>query len=100
MMRRARLPIEALPAWCQLNGVELYNVSVRKAERGKGSGLFATNTVSESHSLLLSCPRDLILSLESIRSQAKIDKHLRELLGAIGQFAEVNEKRATRPDQR
>jgi hypothetical protein len=92
-MRRARLPVEALPAWCRLNGVELYNVSVREAEQGKGKGIFAAATVSEAHSLLLSCPKDLVLSLESIRNQAKVDRHLRELLEAVGEFAEVKWER-------
>ncbi|CAG8148779.1 unnamed protein product [Penicillium olsonii] len=95
-MKRGYLPLETLPAWQHLNGVELSGVAFRKFgfnEHGadKGSGIVATDTKSSSENdakpeILLQIPGDLVLSLETVQGYAKSDRDLRDVLEAMGDF--------------
>lgn len=98
-MKREYLPIESLPAWQRLNGINVYGIAIQKVgsdEHGadKGSAIIATeaNTSSENDEepkTLLQIPSDLILSLETVHSYAKSDQYLRDVLEAIGDFGRV-----------
>jgi hypothetical protein len=86
-MRRAELPITALPAWTKLNDVTFYDISVHDIE-GKGFGLVANRHLSSDDTfdmpVLLRIPKDLILSAEVVEEHAQVDKDFRELLAAAG----------------
>ena len=86
-MRRQTLPLDALSAWAQVNHVEFNGISVR-AIPSRGTGLAVTASIAERTPLML-VPKDLILSLEQVWIHAKADKHLREVLEAMGDYARV-----------
>jgi len=93
-MRRAELPITAIPAWMKLNDVIFYDVSVHGIE-GKGSGLLADRPLSSEDTfdmpVLLRVPKDLILSAEAVEEHARVDKDFRELLAAAGGVVRSND---------
>jgi hypothetical protein len=86
-MRRAELPISALPAWAKLNDVIFYDISVHDIE-GKGFGLAAGRSLSSENAfdmpVLLRIPKDLILSSEAVEEHAQVDKDFRQLLAVAG----------------
>lgn len=93
-MRRQTLPIPALPGWARLNGIEFDGVAIeRLTDHGidKGSAVVAKGelTGKGGEEQLMSVPKDMILSLEAAWNYAKSDKHLREVLEAMGDFARV-----------
>ncbi|EEH33402.1 SET domain-containing protein [Paracoccidioides lutzii Pb01] len=99
-MRRETLPIDAVAAWTRLNNIEFHGVEVKRLETGdgvdKGAAVVATETMSTQElnaeaqaqpKILMTVPRDLILSLESVENYAKSDRHLKEVLDAVGDYA-------------
>lgn len=99
-MRREALPIELLATWAKFNGVKYGDVEIRKiasdAEDG-AAGVFALHDLdppASEPSILMVIPRGLILSLQLVESHAKTDKHLREILEAVGEFGRVREMHA------
>lgn len=95
-MRYASLPASQLQAWAQFNGVTFNNICVAenvtsKDGVDKGSGLLATGFSESSASMevLLTIPSDLVLSKEAVHLCAKADLDLKEILDAVGDFAEV-----------
>ena len=96
-MKYNSLPIAELQTWARFNGVIFNNVVVAdnitsKDGVDKGAGLLATAGFSERGALqeiLLTVPADLVLSKEAVRLCAKADVHLKEILDAVGEFAEV-----------
>lgn len=98
-MRREYLPIEALPVWQRLNGIVATGIEFQKlgfGEHGadKGSAIVATEAKSSSDNdlkpeILLRIPNTLVLSLEAVQNHAKSDHHLRDVLGAVGDFGRV-----------
>lgn len=97
MLRRGKtqgwltLPSEAFIPWAHLNGVRFHHVKPGHIA-GRGSALLASKTVTnsaEGAECLLTVPRDLILSLEQILEQAKVDRDFRELLESLGDFGRV-----------
>jgi len=86
-MRRERLPISDLPAWCKLNDVTFLDTAVKELG-GKGFGLVIERALSSQETFdvptLLLIPHDLILSAEAIEEYAKVDHHFRQLLDAAG----------------
>ena len=86
-MHRQTLSLDALSAWAQVNHVEFNGISVR-AIPCRGTGLAVTASVAEKAPLML-VPKDLILSMERVWIQAKADRHLREVLEAMGDYARV-----------
>jgi hypothetical protein len=96
-MKYDSLPIEQLHPWAQFNGVTFNNVAVAPNIVGKdgvdkGAGLVATIDFSENgaaQDILLAIPADLVLSREAVILCAKADSQLKEILDAVGEFAEV-----------
>jgi hypothetical protein len=102
-MKREYLPIETLPVWARLNGITFNDVQIRhlQTEGGvdKGSAVVATGkkpvktSVDEGEivpEILITVPRDLVLSLELVETYAKSDHHLKEVLDALGDYARVS----------
>jgi hypothetical protein len=85
------LPPQAFSPWAHLNGVGFHDVKPGQIA-GRGSALLASKAVtnsSEGAECLLTVPKDLILSLEQIQEQAKVDRDFRELLESLGDFGRV-----------
>ena len=87
-MRRQTLGIEMLPAWAKLNQIEFDGISASELP-GKGYGLTVTAKRCEENAILVTVPKDLILSYENVWILAKADKHLREILHAVGDYGRV-----------
>lgn len=88
-MQRKFLPIEALPAWAELNNVEFHGVKISSLPDSKGSRVVATAEHTEEGAILMRIPQELVLSLEKVWIYAKSDHHLREVLEATGDYARV-----------
>ena len=86
-MRRETLSIARLAPWARLNNVELNGVDIAHLPDINGSGLLANRRSSDS--MLMSVPRDLVLSSENVWIYAKSDKDLLEVLEAVGDYARV-----------
>jgi hypothetical protein len=98
-MKRTTITAEELFAWAKLNGVEFHNVDVntdltRIDGASKGAGLVSTRDHSAigigNGAVLLSVPRDLILSRAQVERYATIDKHLKSVLVAADTFGRVS----------
>jgi hypothetical protein len=84
-------PVTQLKDWAVLNDASFNGVRCADAGEGRGSGLFATRDLKGGEEApLLTVPRDLVLSLETVKLAAKSDKDLRELLEALGDFVLVS----------
>lgn len=87
-MRRAQLPITALPAWAKLNDASFIDISVQDLGEAKGSGLGTERALSSKETFdvpnLLIVPHELILSAEAIEEHGKVDHHFKQLLDAAG----------------
>lgn len=106
MIRRGRKegwlrePITALPRWAAFHGVKFNGVKV-----GPLSGYdYRGSTVIADRKLeagkvepLLVVPKDLIISLSNIDLLARSDRHLREVLDAVGDFGRVRSPRRRPP---
>ena len=88
-MRRRTLPIDTLPMWAKVNQVEFRGVSVQ-AIPSKGHGLAVSAQADEENALLMTVPKDLILTLENVWVLARADKQLHQVLEAMGDYARVN----------
>ncbi|KKZ62771.1 hypothetical protein EMCG_02881 [[Emmonsia] crescens] len=99
-MRREYLPINALAAWARLNSVEFHDVEVTRLQTedgvDKGSAIVATAKksaqkfdpeVQAEPKILMTIPPDLVLSQELVETCAKADRHLKEVLDAMGDYA-------------
>lgn len=85
------LPPPAFTPWAHLNGVQFHDVKPGHIA-GRGSALIASKAVTnsaEGAECLLTVPKDLILSLEQILEQAKVDRDFREVLESLGDFGRV-----------
>ena len=87
-MHRQKLSIDSLPAWVKINHIRLNGISVQDISH-KGSGLAVTAQFAQESSMLVSVPKDLVLSIENIWIFAKADRQLREVLEATGDYARV-----------
>lgn len=100
MIRRGKaegwlqLPSEALLPWAMLNDVAFDRTVPGRAD-GRGGALLAKEDLNadneEESRLLITVPRDLILSLERVQEHAKVDKDFREVLESLGDFGRVGE---------
>jgi hypothetical protein len=106
-MKRAFLPIEALPSWARLNGIEFYDVAFQRIGSGeagapdRGSAVFGTTDRSQAiraddegptkprEETLIKVPPDMVLSLGLVEDYAKSDKWLREVLDAMEGYGKV-----------
>ena len=82
------LSLNALPAWCLLNNVGLFNVKIVPVD-GCGTGVVAKRNLSTAHDTLggpelIRVPRDLVLSADLVDEYAKQDKDFCELRQAVG----------------
>lgn len=85
------LPLDALPGWAHLNGVDFLNVELQHID-GKGLGLVATQRLSltaddegaKDDAPLVKVPRALVLSPSTVEDYAKVDQNFRQLLDAAG----------------
>ncbi|KAJ5682536.1 hypothetical protein N7462_005701 [Penicillium macrosclerotiorum] len=95
-MRREYLPLGSLPAWLRLNGVTTNGVAVQGIgspgkETDKGNSIVATDVKTSKESdtspeVLLRVPSDLVLSLDTVHDHSKSDRHLHDVLEAVGDF--------------
>lgn len=72
-------------------GVDFGPCNITSIE-GKGAALVANQSVAngpDEEKMLVSVPREIVLSKETILLYAKSDKHLRDLLDAVGEWAQV-----------
>ncbi|KAL4869762.1 hypothetical protein BDV12DRAFT_167174 [Aspergillus spectabilis] len=96
-MKREHLPIEALIPFARLYGVSLRGVTFSKLRADDGTdkgGAIVTTEQSENGELpgkevILQVPSDMILSLEMVQEHSKYDRHLREVLEAVGDFGKT-----------
>jgi len=96
MIRRGRAqgwlksPIESLEQWASFNGVQYNGISVGviPGQEERGSAIRLASSIAEDKPLML-VPKDLIISEENVYLHAKSDKHLREVLEAVGDFGQV-----------
>ena len=88
-MRRETLPLETLATWAKLNGVSFNRVEVAPLPGSRGSGLVVTSQRNIEDSTLVKVPKDLVLSLENVWIYAKSDKHLKDVIKAVGEYARV-----------
>ena len=89
MMLRQTLPVSTLPVWSTLTNVVLNGVAISSLDNGKGSGIVATKDLGKESVTLMTVPRDVVLSLETIWEYAKSDHHLHDILEAVGEFGRV-----------
>lgn len=90
-MRREVLPAERLAPWARLNNVDLNGVEISSLDNSRGSGIIAT-WESDNGAILINVPRDLVISLENVWIYARSDKHLLQVLEAVGEYARVRMK--------
>ena len=97
MIRRGKnagwlqLPPEAVTPWAMLNDVT-FDRTVPGTVQVRGGALLAKEDQGadrDSSQVLLTVPRDLILSLERVQECAKVDKDFREVLESLGDFGRV-----------
>jgi hypothetical protein len=99
MIRRGKaegwltIPSDAVLPWAMLNEVE-FNKSVPGVVSGRGGALLAKEDVQVSEdqaelTVLLTVPKDQVLSLERCQEQAKFDRDYREVFESLGDFGRV-----------
>lgn len=97
MIRRGKseawlqLPQAAISSWATLNDVS-FDRSVPGSVPGRGGALLAKENLDaeeDMSNLLLTVPKDLILSLERVQDHAKVDRDFREVLDSLGDFGRV-----------
>lgn len=88
-MNRQILTAVSAAQWAQLNNVELNGIEISKLPGSKGFGIVAKHDIADENPILMTVPKDLILSLENVWLYAKSDRHLQEVLNAVGDFARV-----------
>ena len=91
LMYREQLSISSLTAWVRLNSVQLNGVKIASFEDSRGLGVVTTEELSEDNAILMTVPRELLLSLENVWLYAKSDGRLREVLQAAGEYARVRQ---------
>ncbi|KAL3479784.1 hypothetical protein BJX99DRAFT_61385 [Aspergillus californicus] len=92
-MKRESLSIDALTPFARLYGISVHGISFGKlsAEDGtdKGGAIIATEKKQSEEDVLLKVPSDLVLCLEMVQDRAKYDRHLREVIEAVGDFGKT-----------
>ncbi|KAF2470099.1 SET domain-containing protein [Lindgomyces ingoldianus] len=95
MIRRGRAegwlrqPIDALPAWAEFHGVTFNGTTIGQMSgfEQRGSTVIATRDLrGGKEDPLIMVPKDLILSRQTVDIFAKSDRHLKEVLDAVGDF--------------
>lgn len=86
-----KLPQDAFLSWAMLNDVS-FDRTVPGVIPGRGGALLAKEELDadeDMSNVLLTVPKDLILSLERVQEHAKTDKDFREVLESLGDFGRV-----------
>lgn len=88
------LPTSALQSWASHNGASFHGVTVGPLPglEDRGSTVIATKNLSgddDAQRVLMTVPRDLILSLDNVHKHAKYDRDLRDILQSPGDFGRV-----------
>lgn len=98
MIRRGKaegwlqLPSEAFLPWATINEIN-FTRTVPGSIPGRGGALLASEPLyaaSDQSPVLVTVPKDLILSLERVQQHAKVDKDFREVLENLGDFGRVS----------
>lgn len=87
-------PIDTLPTWAAFHQVKFNGVNIGPLPgfEDRGSTVIAKEELKGgSIEPLLVVPKDLIISRANIDLLAKSDRHLREVLEAVGDFGRVRE---------
>ncbi|KAL9034528.1 MAG: hypothetical protein Q9180_005354 [Flavoplaca navasiana] len=87
--RREYLSTIDLEKWANLNDIQHNGICIDTAGDDKGKRIVASSKVesSQNHDLLITVPPQLILSLETVWIYAKSDRHLLEVLEAVGDYS-------------
>jgi hypothetical protein len=88
-------PIASLPTWATFHGVKFNSVKIGPLPgfEDRGSTVIASRRLQGgSVEPLLVVPKDLIISRASIELFAKSDRHLQDVLEAIGEFGRVRQR--------
>lgn len=88
-MLRETLPVDRLDLWAQFHNVKFNGVRISTTANNTGLGVFAASDWTEEAQILISVPRELVLSVENVWIYAKADRHLRQVLEAVGDYARV-----------
>lgn len=87
-----RQPIDTLPTWATFHGVTFNGIGIGPLPgfEDRGSTVIADRAFEggETEPLLV-VPKELIISRQNIELFAKSDRHLRQVLEAIGDFGRV-----------
>lgn len=85
-------PIDTLPTWATFHGVSFNGIKISPLPgfEDRGSTVIADRALEGGKAVpLLVVPKELIISRQNIELFAKSDRHLREVLEAIGDFGRV-----------
>ena len=86
------LPEDAFVTWAKMNDVAFDN-TVPGTISGRGRALLARTELNElsddAPTVLLTVPKDMILSLERVQEHVKADQYFREFLDSLGDFGRV-----------
>ena len=88
-MHRESLSIGNLPAWTRLHNVEFDQVKCLSLPGDIGAGVVTTSHKPGRDRVLMRIPPELILSLDNIWIFAKSDRHLLQVLEAVGDYSRV-----------
>lgn len=84
------MPPSALRAWAHLNDVQSNGLTFGHLSfHQKGLGITANVDLNEDEAILMKVPPSLVLSLENVWICAKSDPHLKEVLDAVGDYAQT-----------
>lgn len=80
--------LSTFPQWCAFNDAQLRDI-VLTSESGKGNYFKATRDLSNDEDnaeppVLLTVPKDLVLSAEALQQYAKVDQNFRDIYDAVG----------------
>jgi hypothetical protein len=86
-----RFPISRLEPWAKFVGVYFDGIKVgsRSGYEHLGSSIIAKRRLEISSVPLVTVPRELIISLETIQTYAKRCQPLSHILEALGEFGQV-----------
>ncbi|KAK5170381.1 uncharacterized protein LTR77_004968 [Saxophila tyrrhenica] len=88
-----RLPPGAFLPWAALNDAQFYRTAPGNFP-GRGGALLAEHDLDaekDDSNVLLTVPKDLVLSLERCQEQARYDRDYREVLDSLGDFSKLSE---------
>lgn len=79
---------QALEPWAALNGCHFDGVTIDSVP-DKGLAVLATTQANENPAPLITVPRELVLSKDTVRLHAQADKHFRDVIEALGDLGQV-----------